>query len=105
MPIFYRVAEWVEWYCVGDKAEIKLFLSTLTHIGKKGVQGWGRVAKWNITSISEDWSVWRDDKLMRGIPIDDALRAGRVFEFKRGNYGIRPRYWKSSNQKELVLPV
>lgn len=105
MPVFYRVAEWVEWYCVGDRAEIELFLSTLTHIGKKSVQGWGRVAKWEITPIAEDWSVWRDDRLMRGIPVDDALKAGRVFDFKRGNYGIRPSYWKASNQKELVLPV
>lgn len=105
MPVFYRVAEWVEWYCVGDMVEIKAHLSTVTNIGKKSVQGWGRVAKWEITPIAEDWSVWRDDRLMRGIPIDDALKAGRVFDFKRGNYGIRPSYWKASNQKELVLPV
>lgn len=104
MPIFYRVALWAEWYCVGDKAEIEQLLSTMTHLGKKGAQGWGRVSDWLIESIPDDWSVWRNGKLMRGIPAEDAIGVG-VFDFKLGNYGIRPSYWKKSNQKDLVMPV
>lgn len=102
MPIFYRVARWVEWYCVGDMAEIKLFLSTLTHIGKKAVQGWGRVMHWEVEPWSEDWSVWRDGQLMRGVPGEDA-QTGRPYNI--GVYGIRPSYWRKSNQMPLVMPI
>lgn len=104
MTIFYRTALWVEWYCVGDKAEIEPLLSTLTHVGKKISQGWGRVSKWLIEPAQDDWSVWRNGQLMRGIPTEDAIGVG-VFDFKLGNYGIRPSYWKKSNQKDLVMPV
>lgn len=102
MPIFYRVAEWVEWYCVGDKAEIELFLSTLTHIGKKVSQGWGRVAEWSIERWPEDWSVWRDGQLMRGIPAEDIADLGKPYNL--GNYGIRPSYWKANNKRLLAIP-
>ena len=56
MPVFYRVAEQVEWYCVGDKARIEALLSTVTHIGKKRAQGWGRVIRWEVEPWPKDWS-------------------------------------------------
>ena len=103
MPIFYHAALWVEWFCMGDKAEIERLLSTVTHIGKKGAQGWGRVRRWEIESWPEDWSVWHDKRLMRGIPAEDMGQ-----EFPIGidvtHYGIRPSYWKASNQMLLVMP-
>jgi CRISPR type IV-associated protein Csf3 len=102
MPIFYRSALWVEWYCMGDKTEIEYLLSTMTHIGKKSVQGWGRVSNWFVESWNDNWSVWRNDQLMRGIPVEDVAELDRPFQI--GNYGIRPSYWKSNNQKLLALP-
>lgn len=103
MTVFYRVAEWVEWYCVGDKTEIEALLSTLTNIGKKGVQGWGRVRQWQIDRKKEDWSVWRDGQLMRGIPVEDVADIDQVFYV--GMYGIRPSYWKKSNHRSLAMPT
>lgn len=101
MPIFYRAALWVEWYALGDAREIGRLLSTVTHIGKKTVQGWGRVYRWEISSTPEDWSVWKDGRLMRGIPGRDAAGKGPV---NLAHYGIRPSYWKSSNQMMLAVP-
>lgn len=101
MPIFYRAALWIEWYCVGDAQRIGHLLSTVTHLGKKACQGWGRVYRWEIEGIDEDWSVWKDSRLMRGIPIDDAVGHGKV---NLAHYGIRPSYWKSSNQMMLAVP-
>lgn len=100
-PVFYRSALWVRWYCVGDKSEITRLLSTCTHLGKKYSQGWGRVARWEIESIADDFSTWKDGKLMRGIPEADrpADHIGNV-----ALYGIRPSYWKSENQMMLVMP-
>lgn len=109
MPIFYRAALWVEWYCVGDKAEIEQLLSTVTHLGKKSSQGFGRVIRWSIEKWAEDNSVLKDGQLIRGIPKEDVWEliknTGNPIDFKIGNYGIRPSYWKSSNQKELAMPI
>ena len=102
MPVFYRVAEWVEWYATGDKAEIEALLSTVTNIGKKCVQGWGRVSRWLIEPTLEDWSVWNGGRLMRGIPVEDAPPG---LPYRAGLYGIRPSYWKRSNQRQLVMPI
>jgi CRISPR type IV-associated protein Csf3 len=96
--IFYRAALWVEWYCIGDKARIETLLSTLTHIGKKTGQGWGRVSRWEVRSISDDYSVWMGDRLMRGVPPDQAPG------WRTGVYGIRPSYWNKQNQMLLALP-
>lgn len=103
MPVFYRVAERVEWYCIGDKERIEALLSTCTHCGKKAVQGWGRVNKWVVKPVKEDWSVWKDGQLTRGVPADDMIgKWDKAFNI--GNYGIRPAYYRKRNQMMLVLP-
>jgi CRISPR type IV-associated protein Csf3 len=96
--IFYRSALWVEWYCVGDQAQLEHLLSSATHLGKKTVQGWGRVSRWEIVPIQADYSVWKGSRLMRGVPPDEA--PGHI----TGLYGIRPSYWDRANQMRLALP-
>lgn len=100
MPVFYRAALWVEWWCVGDKAEIECLLSTVTHLGKKQTQGWGRVSQWQIASVAEDWSIWHEGQLMRGIPAEEVTDQSVRLAY----YGIRPSYWKQSNQRPLAMP-
>jgi len=102
MPVFYRAALWAEWHCVGDRVEIEYLLSTATNLGKKGSQGWGRVRRWQIEPWPDDWSIWRDDELMRGVPFEDTREAGRPFDI--AHYGIRPSYWKQDNQMMLAMP-
>lgn len=106
MPIFYRVALWVKWYCIGDKADIEYHLSTTTHIGKKMSQGWGRVIRWDVEPWPEDWSVWREGQLMRGIPVEEFAKNGWSFPVGTNivNYGVRPSYWKRNNQMMLAMP-
>lgn len=102
MPIYYRAALWVEWYCWGDYDKLSQLCMMITHLGKKSVQGWGRVMRWQIDLIEEDWSIWRDGKLMRGIPkyhLPDNQHTRNA-----GIYGIRPPYWDIRNQMELELP-
>jgi hypothetical protein len=101
MPLFYYVADKVEWYCVGDRTRIADLLSTVTHAGKKRVQGWGRIIRWEIESWPEDWSVWRDGKLTRGVPAEDVAGQG-AFDFI--HYGLRPSYYRAENQVLLARP-
>lgn len=100
MPVFYRAGLWVEWYCVGDRAEIERLLCTVMHLGKKASQGWGRVSQWHIQPWPQDWSIWRGAQLMRGVPMQDAGSGPHDLLL----YGIRPSYWKRSNQMPLVMP-
>lgn len=102
MPVFYRSALWVEWYCMGLMDEIKALIGMITHLGKKTAQGWGRVMRWEVDESLEDYSIWADGDLMRGIPRYHWPK-GRYIE-KMGFYGIRPSYWDRRNQMELVLP-
>ncbi len=108
MPIFYHAACWVDWYCVGSRAALEFLLPIATHIGKKSSQGWGRVSHWVIESWPEDWSVWCDGRLMRGVPERDALeliqRAGRFEPFNIMHYGVRPPYYRKNNQMRLAVP-
>jgi len=104
MPTFRRVALSCEWYCVGDRERIAELLSTCTGVGKKRAYGEGAIRKWEVEPWPEDWSVWRGDRLTRGIPIDDwqAVRGDDYFIPMR--YGIRPPYWLADNQMTLVRP-
>lgn len=100
MPIFYYVADMIEWYCVGNGTEIKRLLSTCAYIGKKSAQGWGRVAEWHVEVWSEDWSERRDERLTRGLPV----AAMSAIDMNPILYGIRPPYYLKENQAMVVMP-
>lgn len=109
MPIFYRATLWIDWYAVACRKSMELLLSTVTHIGKKGSQGWGRVAEWQIDSWPEDWSVWCDGRLMRGVFQRDAMEYVKEIRqykpFQIAHYGVRPSYYKKNNQYKLAVPA
>lgn len=101
MPVFYFVGFKIEWYCVGDKSGVESLLSTVTHIGKKAAQGWGRVSEWFVEDWHEDWSERRDGQLTRGVPValDEALYLNAL------QYGIRPPYYMRENQTLVNMPL
>jgi len=101
MPIFYRIAAAVGWYCLGDLATIEYLLSTVSHIGKKRSQGWGRVIAWTVEPWPHDWSVRRNGHLTRGVPARDARPDERHHVTF---YGLRPAYYRRSNQMLVALP-
>ena len=93
MPVYYRHTLEVSWYAVGDGDAIERLLATMTHIGKKTAQGWGRITRWFVEPWPHDWSVWRDGQLMRAIPDGDGVL-----------HGLRPPYWLPGNQTRCRLP-
>jgi len=103
MPVFYRCALRVQWYVVGSQRRIKELLCTLTNIGKKGSQGWGRVSAWHVEPCAEDWSEVRDGQLTRALPVTEATQRGLPFEL--AHYGIRPSYHASANLLPVAMPV
>lgn len=105
MPIFYRVAREIVWWCVGDKTSIEHLLKTVTHVGKKQTQGWGRVAEWRVERVAEDWSCWRDGAPMRALPPGELnTRAAFSLNVNTRFYGLRPSYYDKKNQMQVLVP-
>lgn len=88
MPLITYLIPKLEWYAVGDWAEIEMLLSYVTHIGKKRSQGLGRVSRWTVEKWPEDLSYLR--------PIPD--------ENGDQEMGIRPPYWLASQYKLVKFP-
>lgn len=86
MPLNIMLIPKLEWYAVGDHAEIESLLKYITHIGKKPAQGYGRVASWKVEPWEEDLSHQR--------PTPD----------QNGNMmmAIRPPYWLNEHQRMCV---
>lgn len=95
IKMYYRHAEYIEWYCVGIPDQIMKLLPFCTHIGKNTGDGWGAVKNWEVMEWPENWSVrGPGGKLMRAIPIDEG-------EFQ---YGIRPSYWNERHIFPVLMP-
>lgn len=90
MPISVTVTPKISWIVVGDKKEIGLLLKEITHIGKKGSQGYGIVKKWSVELT--------DEKGERHFPVEE-IKEGDVAEFA----AYKPPYWLPQNVKLCVI--
>jgi CRISPR type IV-associated protein Csf3 len=104
MPIAYRHAIDITWYCEGDCTAITSLLQHVTHIGKKTAQGWGAVKTWRVVPVGVDYSTWREDVLLRPVPISAWPRERPHTEMQWQCAGYRPPYWLSTNQTLCVVP-
>ena len=96
VPVYYIHALSIDWHLLALRSWVEWILPFVTHLGKKGAQGWGAVLRWDIEPWHADWSV-RDDagNLMRAIPSSDG----------KGQFaGFRPSYWMPKNQAICECP-
>jgi CRISPR type IV-associated protein Csf3 len=94
IKVYYRTASYVDWFVKGDKGELERLLKFVTHLGKKTSQGWGAILRWEVKKIENDFSIYKEEKLMRAIPIKEN---GFL-------YGIRPSYWNPKHQFICKMP-
>lgn len=93
--VYYRHAEYVEWYCTAWKEELENLLKFCTHIGKKTSQGWGSILRWEVIEWQEDWAIrGPGNRLMRCVPV---LGDGFL-------YGVRPSYWNERHIFKCKMP-
>ena len=100
LPIL--ITDTVTFYCNGDKKEIQRLLNHLTHIGKKGSIGGGRIYDINITETDEDYSFYKDNKIMRPIPTNIKIPLTEGMVFQRQPY--KPPYWDKNNVCMCYVP-
>lgn len=99
-PYPTRFACELVWYCVGELAELERLLSAhVTHIGKLGGAGLGRVLEWAVEPIPDDYSLMRGEQLMRVMPFGYDAVGGIVC-----TETIRPPYHHRSREVPARRP-
>lgn len=101
LPLYVRLVSSINWFVVGDKDEIKSLLLSVDHIQKKRSYGNGEVREWQIGIAYDDYHLWRDDKLMKPIPV-------RLIDQKLDNpqmvWGWRSPAWLAVNKELCYMP-
>lgn len=96
MPLVLRSTQELTFYARGVGDEIaRLLKAYLTHVGKKGSQGYGRVRSVSVQPCAEDWSVWREGRPVRSIPVE---LAGEIEGLRQMFCGFRPPYYLPEHQ-------
>jgi hypothetical protein len=63
--------KYIVWFAVGEKEQIiKMLENNIFDIGKKRSQGYGKIKKWFIKEIAEDYSLNVSGKPTRQIPVE-----------------------------------
>lgn len=73
--IIYKSSSKVVFFACGDKEKISQLLNDYIHfLGKKSSQGFGGVLKWTVEETEQDFSIIKDNKLMRYVPLELAQK-------------------------------
>lgn len=100
LPIL--ITDKVTFYVNGDKKELTRLLSHLTHIGKKTSIGGGRIDNIIISETSEDYSFYKDGKILRPIPCSMKIPLFPGMSMQEQAY--KPPYWDKNNVTMCYVP-
>lgn len=113
MPIIENLCKEFKWYIVGDKEQIESLLKSIKCVGKKAIaQGIGEVNEWIVENIGNDYSIFKEDMLIKTVPVsylnNDVTKYGSHNSVvKLCNY--RPPYWlmpphQKASHKMCIVP-
>lgn len=103
MPVSMLICNKIVWYAYGDAEAISELLDGVQGIGKKRSQGQGHVLKWDISTLQDDWSEWRDHRLMRPLPGPLALNINWQEPPNIQHIAFRSPQWHPVNQALCVV--
>jgi CRISPR type IV-associated protein Csf3 len=101
MPLAKLIAARAWWYVYGDKEQLATLLLPVIAIGKKTAQGQGHVLRWTIEPTLEDYSEWKDGKLMRPLPVIGNWQ--EVTPLDMQYVAFRAPQWHPANQQMCVV--
>lgn len=91
----------ITYYLRGNKEVIENLLKRLRFIGKKSSLGWGEVKYISIEETTKDYSIFKDNKLMRNIPVKNSFD----FDGPKVNLSrLTHPYWSKENIQECFVP-
>lgn len=66
-PVMSQQASRLHALCIGNAEEIRRLLVVVTHVGKKGSMGYGRVATWHVTPVEHTQA---EVLALRAVPVE-----------------------------------
>lgn len=108
LPLKISNVDRIVWFVGGSKRRnLKSSLKTVTSVGKKRSQGYGRVAAWEFDEIEPDHSWFAPSEhgtlLMRALPWCEDLPKDLI-GFKRWFGACCPPMWHPDRMMEVVVP-
>jgi len=98
MPLELRAYENILFYVRGDKEKIlDLINNHLFNIGKKASQGFGEINEFEAVDMEEDYSIFKDGRLMRPIPMTEETVNECLHRNTKFRIILRPKkppYWR-----------
>jgi hypothetical protein len=88
-PIHAESVSTLHAVCVGNREEVERLLAVVSHIGKKGSMGYGRVARWTVIESDHTLS---DVLPLRAVP-DGYFEGQESFGIQSPPRGWTPPYW------------
>lgn len=89
----------IDWYCVGDRAELLRLLPICDALAKKRRT---QVGHWEV-ELWEDWHLYHDDRLMRPMPVELLDTAPLSFAIR--NWAWRPPTHIPENMAKCAMPL
>lgn len=107
-PLRERNVPVVCWFVGGaSRRNLKSALKSVTSIGKKRSNGFGRIARWDFEEVEHDLSWFaatpHGTLLMRPLPYCDQLPADLI-GYRRDFCSVMPPYWHPERNIEAVVP-
>lgn len=99
MRMIYIPAKSVHFFVNGNRKEIERLLKSVVYLGKKTAYGFGRVKSIHIERTERDYSMIKDGKAMRPIP----MRMLADAEVK-ALLAYKPPYWDKRNVELCAFP-
>ena len=93
MPLPLQTAKVWRAFCVGNLSAIGELLKSVSAIGKKRSQGYGKILNWEITEVS-DFPYGHEGRLIKSFPIGSSipeLPSGTIWDMYET--GWTPPYW------------
>lgn len=86
---------------IGNQAEIKRLLEFISHIGKKGSSGYGRVAKWTVECVD---IADPNDLILSGKAVPTAYGESKISGKHNPMCGWTPPYWYTPYHQPCIKP-
>lgn len=107
LPIRTRTIDRIVWFAVADRKPLYKALKQAGAVGVKTSVGYGRVSRWTVDRIDDDWSWYAPhdggSMLMSTLPAGDWLPANLV-GFRADFGAATPPYWHPDRYTEIVKP-
>lgn len=110
MPLVLKSYKIITFYVRGDMEEIKRLLENyIFYLGKKGSQGYGQIRKWEFEETDENYSIFKDGKLMRHVPAEACQKYIEKKMKKQEPIDVRekaiiPPYWRNDHRELCLMP-